>query len=238
MSRELKVLLPVIDLLDGQVVHAVAGERESYLPVRSVLTELSEPAAVARALAERCSCTDIYVADLDAISGRDANVKGWTAIESTGASLLLDAGVHNVAELVSVRNRIGAMSQLVVGLENFATPKELQETGSECTVRDIFSLDLRCGQPIVSSDWNLSPLQIATRAVEAGFRRIIVLDVAQVGTGQGSGTLELIANIRTLHCDVELIGGGGVHTWQDVEWLVEAGCSRVLVASALHKGWL
>ncbi|MFT5526974.1 MAG: phosphoribosylformimino-5-aminoimidazole carboxamide ribotide isomerase [Pirellulaceae bacterium] len=234
-----KVLLPVIDLMNAEVVHAVAGERKSYQPVRSVLFDSTVAAEIARILAQQCGCSDIYVADLDAIRGDAPNSADWKSIEASGLSLLLDAGVSSVADLTKIRSSLAANSQLVIGLENLANPQTLRTVGAACLPRDIFSLDLRAGNPLASGEWkDLTPLQIASLAYESDFRRMIVLDLAQVGTGQGSGTVELIGAIKQIHGDVELIGGGGVRCQEDVERLQKAGCSRVLVASALHNGWL
>ena len=44
------LLIPVIDLLDGQVVRGVRGERARYRPIESALCRGSEPLAVSRAL--------------------------------------------------------------------------------------------------------------------------------------------------------------------------------------------
>ena len=65
---------------------------------------------------------------------------------------------------------------------------------------------------------------------------MIVLDLARVGTGTGSGTEALLNQLRALQPAVELIGGGGVRGAADLRRLTAAGYDRVLVASALHDG--
>ena len=62
-------LIPVIDLLDGQAVHAVIGKREHYRPVKSVLCDTPDPFEVATAFRDRLGLNEIYIADLDAIQG-------------------------------------------------------------------------------------------------------------------------------------------------------------------------
>ena len=42
-------VIPVIDLLGGEVVHAVRGEREKYRPVKRLLAPGSNPLDIARA---------------------------------------------------------------------------------------------------------------------------------------------------------------------------------------------
>ena len=71
-----------------------------------------------------------------------------------------------------------------------------------------------------------------------GVRALIVLDLARVGTGTGTGTEPLLRAIRDEFPGVDLIAGGGVRTWADVDRLSEAGASGVLVASAIHDGTL
>ena len=63
-------LIPVIDLMQGQVVRAQCGQRALYRPIVSTLCASAEPAAVARALATHCAAQQLYVADLDALQGR------------------------------------------------------------------------------------------------------------------------------------------------------------------------
>jgi phosphoribosylformimino-5-aminoimidazole carboxamide ribotide isomerase len=81
-------------------------------------------------------------------------------------------------------------------------------------------------------------LSLTHRVIEIGVRALIVLDLARVGMGTGTGTEPLLRAIRSAYPDIELIAGGGVRTWEDVERLGEAGATGVLVASALHDGTL
>lgn len=87
-------ILPVIDLLDGQVVRAVAGERARYRPVRSRLAGDADPVAVAAALLELAPFAAVYVADLDAIAG-DGSPRNLDSLQRLGAVL----GRRGVGEL-------------------------------------------------------------------------------------------------------------------------------------------
>ena len=48
-------LIPVIDLMAGQVVRGVRGERSAYRPIRSSLCESSAPLELAPRLLERAA---------------------------------------------------------------------------------------------------------------------------------------------------------------------------------------
>jgi len=94
------------------------------------------------------------------------------------------------------------------------------------------------GRPLTpSKNWKTDdPLEIARAAISAGVPRMIVLDLAHVGTGRGVGTAELCARLRTEFRDLEIIAGGGVRNLYDLQALDALGIDGVLLASALHDG--
>ena len=49
-------IIPVLDLMNGQVVQAIRGERDTYQPIESVLTPETHPLSVARALQAETGC--------------------------------------------------------------------------------------------------------------------------------------------------------------------------------------
>src|SRR5215471_11081379 len=67
-------LIPVVDLLGGQVVHARKGQRSHYLPLESGLCGGSEPETIVGALLDLHPFQTLYIADLDAIQRRGSHV--------------------------------------------------------------------------------------------------------------------------------------------------------------------
>ena len=128
--------------------------------------------------------------------------------------------------------------RLIAGLESLPDPAMLDELVSLCGPRLVFSLDLKAGAPLTSAEgWQgMTAEQIAVRAVEAGVSALILLDLANVGMYQGTGTEALCQSLRRRYPELELIGGGGVRSMTDVRRLEDAGFNAVLVASALHDG--
>lgn len=236
-------ILPVIDLLGGVVVRGVAGERDKYRPVRSVLAGEPTPAAVARAFADTFAATEVYVADLDAIAGDEPAWEDYEAIAAAGLRLWVDAGVADADRASALaRAKIDSrpLHRLILGLESLRRPRDLQQiAGALPRERLVFSLDLKDGRPLADSPaWPASPLEIARVAYELGIRQFIVLDLSRVGAGQGTGTEWLCGEILKRWPDVELTGGGGVRSAEDLKQLARYGLSHVLVASALHDGRL
>jgi len=237
-------VIPVIDLLQGCVVRGIAGRRSEYRPIESRIAADPRPQSVARALAEQFGFDMAYVADLDAIEGRAANVDAWQAIQSCGLSMWLDAGVGTPNSYLAIRELLESrnlQARIIVGLESLKDPDEagwLDERGGSQSF--VFSLDLKNGDPIHQIDrWRgKSAIEIAQNAHAKGFFDIVVLDLADVGVSQGTQTLPLCQQlIAELH-PLRVIAGGGVRGIGDLEALADAGCHAALVASALHDGRL
>ncbi len=236
-------LIPVIDLKEGRVVRAVAGQRQRYQPVQSVLAADPQPRTVATAFRDAGFDT-VYVADLDAIGGASPNWLALQTIAARGLNLLLDAGVDGIgraSQLAFYAADQPRLSGIVLGLESLPNPELLSACVQVVGRRQsVFSLDLHRGRPItVWPAWQqASAGQIAADAIAAGLARLIVLDLAHVGTARGPRIGELCRQLRSEHPAVEILAGGGVRHLQDLEELRAAGCNAALVASALHDGTL
>lgn len=236
-------IIPVIDLLGGHVVRGIAGRRESYRPIESRIAADSRPATIARALVERFGFGTAYVADLDAIMHGRPDVPSWGEIAAAGLDLLVDAGTGDSARVRQIAKVVGAAKlplQLILGLESLASPEELRAINDFLRTKPpIFSLDLKAGKPItrIAAWQELSPIEIAN-IVGQSSAGIIVLDLADVGTGRGASTLPLCRELREANPNLRIIAGGGVRGVADLRAMDEAGCDGALVASALHDGRL
>lgn len=233
-------VIPVLDVKQGVAVRAVAGDRAHYGPVRSLLHPGSDPVLLARALRRTLGFDELYLADLDAISGAAANVALYHELSTCGLSVWVDAGVRDLDSLGPLLR--GEVATIVAGLETLRGPAALgavlDRVGPESLV---FSLDLRAGVPLIAeaARWGESdPRALARTALDLGVRRLLLLDLARVGIGQGPGTLPLLAELRSHEAGagIEIIVGGGLSSAVELPALRRAGASAVLVGSALHDG--
>jgi phosphoribosylformimino-5-aminoimidazole carboxamide ribotide isomerase len=229
--------LPVIDVRGGIVVRAIAGRRSDYRPLVSRLTTSTDPLAVARAFREHFSWTDVYIAHLDAIAGAEPAFSIFKSLQADGFRLWVDAGIRNVAD--ADRLAAAGVNHTIVGLETVRGPEVWRAIGQRLgTDRVVFSLDLRGGQPLTATAaWDTADAsQIVKRVVADGGRRVIVLDLARVGVGSGTGTEGLCAELVRRHPGLAIYAGGGVRGPGDVQRLKSIGVAGVLLASALHDG--
>lgn len=238
-------LIPVLDLLRGQAVHARAGKRQAYRPVQSALLpgRAGDPIALARAYHTTLGAWRCYVADLDAIEGWTPQVKLIRALADAehgfGPGLLVDGGVATTRAAVSLLE--AGATTLVVGLETLKGFRDLKAivaaVGGD---RVVFSLDLHEGKPVQLQSHRISSqdpvgLELGARAAEAGVSALLVLDLAVVGTGAGPQNLDLLEALKRL-VGLPVYAGGGVRSAEDLKLLEDAGCDAALVGSAIHSG--
>ncbi len=235
-KRRLRVI-PVIDLMNGVVVRGVGGRRGEYRPVVSQLTASTDPLGIADACRARFGLTHLYVADIDAIAGRDPAIDLFRRLRSRGFSLWVDAGIRHSFDAVPLFE--AEVEGIVVGLETVAGPAALADTlhhiGAD---RVVFSLDLKGREPLGDrARWNhTDAFEVARQTIAMGVRKLIVLDLARVGEGSGTGTESLCRHLAETFPEVDLIAGGGVRDDADLRRLEAIGVRAALVASALHDG--
>lgn len=234
MPRLLK-LIPVIDLMGGQVVRGIAGERQAYRPIVSALCNSSEPLTVARQLVDHCAATHLYVADLDALTGGEVQrevllrlLAGLPELQE----LWVDAGFadgDSAARLIAwlaAADRGGSMAQRVVpvfGSESLRSKAAL--AGCFEGAAGVLSLDRRGGQRLDAAGcWDSPALWPAS---------VIVMTLERVGSGAGPD-LDTVSAIRRMAPQAMLVGAGGLRTQADMVLASEAGADAWLVASALH----
>jgi phosphoribosyl isomerase A len=226
--RAMTFIFPVLDLLNGQVVRAVRGDRQNYRPIESALCNSSEPVSVAKALCDRCESTRLYVADLDAIQGRPAHVavlqQLLTALPEV--ELWIDAGFANAGAAAALCQMLDHSTQRLVpvfGSESLASRAAL--AGCFASGQAALSLDRRDGQKLDAAGcWD---------APELWPQRVIVMTLERVGSDAGPD-LQTISEVRRLAPQAMLIGAGGLRDQADLQAATQAGADAWLVASALH----
>lgn len=231
-------VIPVLDVRNGQAVHAVGGVRSHYRPLGSILHASSRPLELARAYRDSLGLQDLYLADLDAISTARPDRELYRDLEALALNLWIDAGLRtgDDAEPLLSLPRV----TVVVGLETASGPESVREILDRAGPdRVVVSLDLFNQVPRLpsSASWStVDPFGLARQVVSLGARHLLLLDLARVGTGRGANTGELMKRLLDLDPDLQISVGGGIAGIDDIVALDKAGCASVLVGSALHDG--
>lgn len=218
-------VIPVIDLKNGIVVHARQGQRESYAPVRSVLSTSSDAIAVVDALLSFYPFQVIYIADLDAITGGVPNTKLIKTLLArySEVAFWLDSGFPIPDD----------------GYFSFAN--FMPVIGSESLREDdLVELETLASRFVLSLDYSLNGTIGPKSLFENDYywpERVIVMTLPHVGSqlGPSFGLLQDYAHRHPRH---NFVAAGGIRNGSDLDELSRAGIHFALVASALHDGRL
>jgi phosphoribosylformimino-5-aminoimidazole carboxamide ribotide isomerase len=217
-------IIPVIDLLNGCVVHARHGDRQHYLPIRSSLCGGNEPLAIVRALLELYPFRQLYIADLDAIQKRGNHRRVVSDIQNSYPHLeiWLDAGLVCQQDLHPWH---GLNVTWVIGSESLSTLNDYMNLKQLCGRNYSLSLDFAATGYEGPAELLHSPVQWPDT--------IIAMTLTHVGSNLGPD-FALLTELRDRKPGQKIYAAGGVRHIQDLQQLKAMGIQGALVASALH----
>ena len=181
---------------------------------------------------------NLYVADLDSILGKPANLRLYNRIvANTSLELMVDAGTADIIKAKKVLK--SGITKIIIGSETLGGFNFLNHAidafGED---KILVSIDLKEGKILSLSDAikSMDASSFAQKLEDLGFRKIILLDLSLVGSEHGinSFALENILEKTSLVVYV----GGGIKGIQELEKLRRFGVSGALIATVLHNGRL
>ncbi len=220
-------VIPVIDLLNGVVVHAKKGDRQYYQAIQSKLSVSTNPVAIVTALLALYPFTQLYIADLNAIQKTaHSSYTNYSLIESITLEfpnlvIWVDAGISNQSEL-NLWEKLNI--RLVIGSENFT---EIDHYCSlTCHKTDfILSLDFL-------SQGYKGPTELLTN-IDYWPQDVIIMSLANVGTNQGVNQT-LLKDMINQAKHANIYAAGGIRDIADLITVKNMGGCGALVATALH----
>jgi phosphoribosylformimino-5-aminoimidazole carboxamide ribotide isomerase len=223
------LIIPAIDLLGGQVVRLVEGQRERA----TVYSD--EPGAMARRFVA-AGATRLHVVDLDgAFSGRRENIVALQQIGAAGARVQVGGGVR---DLDTCRRLLdGGAVWVVVGTLAARDPEALAAADPALRARLIVAVDARDGRVQVEGWRRATDLEagVLARRLAPYVGGVLYTDVARDGTGRGPDVARAAELARAI-APVELIASGGIGSLEHLRALAAAGVPACVVGRALYEG--
>ncbi len=222
-------IIPVIDLLNGAVVHAKQGARQHYQPINSLLTSSSKPLDIVAALLDIYSFQQLYIADLNAIQNFEGvDTTNFIIIDAIAkrfphVKLWVDAGISNNSKL-NTWQKLDA--NIVLGTENFANLDNFLSLKSQLNSQLLLSLDFM-------SHGYQGPAELLTNS-KYWPQDVIVMSLANVGANQGVD-VDLIKKVMAMAAKKNIYAAGGIRHAEDLIALKDLGVHGALVATALHQ---
>lgn len=222
------IVLPAIDLMDGQAVRL----RQGAFADRTVYD--ADPAAVAARFAE-AGAERLHVVDLDgARAGRPVNLEAVRAIARAGVSIEVGGGLRTLADVERVLELGAAFA--VLGTAAVARLELVREACARFPGRIVCGVDAKGGEVAIAG-WEqgsgLPVADVARRVKAAGVEVVEYTDVGRDGMLTGvdaAGAARLAAE-----AGVRVVASGGVASLDDVRACRDAGLFGVIVGKALYE---
>lgn len=220
-------VIPVVDLVGGQVVHARRGDRDAYRPIVTPLSPTSDPVDVVGGLLNLHPFTTLYVADLDAILRRGDNCGMLRRLRTAFPALQvwIDNGADDPTALAAILDR--DLGVPILGSESQRDGALIAaHRGSD---RIVLSLDFR-------NERFLGPRGVL-ESPDTWPNQVIFMNLARVG-GDAGPDFDRLRAIRAIAGAHAVFAAGGLRDGRDLAELRALGCAGALVATALHDGRL
>ncbi len=216
-------IIPVIDLMGGIVVQGKGGKREEYAAIQSVITQHTDPMNVISDFLNLHAFNTIYIADLNAIMGGEANLELYIALTNDfpECTFWIDAGIKSYLQWQQLKN---CGVEPVIGSETLIDLAWL-----ECIDDAILSLDFKHNQFLGIEQLINTP--------SLWPNDVIVMNLDYIGA-QAGPDINMLKKIKSIRPNINVVAAGGVRSNEDLALLQQEKVQKVLVASALHTGSL
>lgn len=224
------ILLPAVDVVDGQAVRLTQGEAGTE-------TNYGHPLEAARSFVE-AGAQWLHLVDLDAAFGRGSNAPLLADItRELPINVELSGGIRDDE---SLRRALDAGARRVnLGTAALEDPEWTERVIAEFGDRVAVGLDVR-GETLSARGWTRDGgnlWEVIDRLNAAGCSRYVVTDVARDGMLSGPNT-ELLRRVCEA-TDAPVIASGGVSSLADIaalRQLVPVGVEGAIVGKALYAG--
>jgi phosphoribosylanthranilate isomerase len=224
------VLLPAVDVANGQAVRLVQGDANRE-------TSYGDPLAAALDF-QAAGAKWIHLVDLDAAFGRGSNASLLRdVIQELGMKVELSGGIRDDASLTNAL-ATGA-ARVNIGTAALEDPVWCDRVVGEYGERVAIGLDVR-GRTLSARGWTRDGgdlFEVLERLNKAGCARYVVTDIHKDGMMQGPN-VQLLRDVCAA-TDAPVIASGGVSTLDDLRALAGlegVGVEGVITGKALYAG--
>lgn len=229
------LLIPAIDLKDGQCVRLKQGDMDQA----TIFSE--DPAAMARKWVD-LGARRLHLVDLDgAFAGKPRNLEAIEAIlAEVGNEVPVQLG-GGIRSLETIEKYLDAgLSYVIIGTAAVKDPGFLQDACSAFAGSIIVGLDAKDGK-VATDGWSKltghEVVDLARKFEDYGVESIIYTDIGRDGMLQG---INIEATVKLAQAvGIPVIASGGLSNLTDIEQLCEVeedGVEGVICGRAIYSG--
>lgn len=226
------ILIPAIDLKDGQAVRLYKGDYQQ----KKVYS--SHPEEIALAF-EKMGANYLHVVDLDgAKEGTTTNLSTIQKIRDTiSIPMELGGGIRNLETVDLYLNQVG-IDRVILGTAAIENPEFLKEAIQKCgSKRIVVGVDVKDGY-VSTSGWlktsQVHYLDFLKELEKIGVEYIVCTDISKDGTLTGP-SFELYEDIHK-KSSIQFVVSGGIKDQEDIYLVNQKGYYGCIVGKAYYEG--
>ena len=214
-------IIPVLDLLDDQVVKATKGNRSHYRPIDKKIYNTTDPISIVSQIVSKYQPTTIYVADLSAIIKGKVNHSFFQLLfeKFQNVNFWIDTGLNNIKLVKNYSNYFPIFCS-----ENSKGFELLSNKYSN----HICSLDFK-GRLLGAKQLHRFSPSLP--------KKIILMDLLRIGSNS-KPNFHLLKNFIRKNDDHQYYVAGGIKSLLDIKKSEQLGATGVLVSTIIHRNVL
>lgn len=224
------ILLPAIDLLDGQCVRLRRGDFDTAHRVAA------DPLETARSF-EQAGAAWIHMVDLDGAKTGSAQNQEIILRIARETSLLVEAG-GGIRDMDTVAYYLqNGVSRVVLGSAALENPQLVKKAVEQYGSRVAVGIDAKNGMVSARgwlSDSQTDYLSLAEKMDLAGSGWIVFTDISKDGMMEGPNLSQLSQLRKRVSC--RLTASGGIRSLEDLKVLDAANIEAAILGKALYTG--
>lgn len=224
------ILLPAIDLLDGQCVRLRRGDFDTAHRVAA------DPLETARSF-EQSGAAWIHMVDLDGARTGSAQNQEIILRIARETSLLVEAG-GGIRDMDTVAYYLqNGVSRVVLGSAALENPQLVKKAVEQYGSRVAVGIDAKNGMVSARgwlSDSQTDYLSLAEKMDLAGSGWIVFTDISKDGMMEGPNLSQLSQLRKRVSC--RLTASGGIRSLEDLKALDAANIEAAILGKALYTG--
>jgi phosphoribosylformimino-5-aminoimidazole carboxamide ribotide isomerase len=227
------LVIPAIDLKDGQCVRLLQGKKDA------VTTYSDDPAATAKQW-EYCGARLLHIVDLDgAFAGNQKNVDAIIKIrKSVKIALQVGGGIRKIGDVMKLIS--AGIDRIIIGTAAIEDPEFVTYSCNKYPGRVLIGIDAKDGMAAIRG-WvevtSFSARELAKRLELIGIAGIIYTDISRDGMLSGpniEATREIVESVK-----IPVIASGGVSCMDDIKNLMQIkNLWGVITGKAIYSGTL
>lgn len=224
------LIIPAIDLKDGQCVRLLKGEFDTAHKVAESAVETARGFLNSGAKL-------LHMVDLDgALAGEGKNRSVVReVIEKVGIPVELGGGIRTIEDIDAVLNL--GVSRVIIGSAAVENPELVREAVLKYGDKIAVGIDAKNGE-VKTRGWldgsGIDYIEFSKKMESMGVKTIIFTDIDCDGTLAGPSFSRLIELRKAVSCDI--VASGGVTTMEDLARLKEEKIDAAILGKTLYSG--